>query len=123
MRCLILLALVGCSLDASGKNRCERATDCLAGFVCQLATQTCVPETECERATSCGSAQCGAPDDGCGGTLECGNCAAPNVCGATYQCEPPPAHCTNEQPDGDETDVDCGGSCAPCAYGKACGNN
>lgn len=33
----------------------------------------------------------------------------------------PPAGCTNGVKDGDETDVDCGGSCAPCTDGLACG--
>jgi hypothetical protein len=31
------------------------------------------------------------------------------------------AFCGNNIKDGDETDVDCGGTCAPCADGKACG--
>ena len=29
-------------------------------------------------------------------------------------------HCFNFRLDGDETDIDCGGSCAPCASGKMC---
>lgn len=32
-----------------------------------------------------------------------------------------PANCTNGTQDGDETDVDCGGSCAGCAATKKCG--
>src|SRR5690348_5063006 len=31
-----------------------------------------------------------------------------------------PASCNDGKKDGDETDVDCGGSCAPCATGKTC---
>lgn len=31
--------------------------------------------------------------------------------------------CTNEIKDGDETDVDCGGSCPKCAKGKSCSKN
>jgi hypothetical protein len=30
------------------------------------------------------------------------------------------SHCGDHVKNGDETDVDCGGSCAPCADGKAC---
>src|SRR5207253_1866743 len=30
------------------------------------------------------------------------------------------AHCTDGKLDGDETDVDCGGSCKKCGDGKAC---
>merc|ERR1719502_1324348 len=33
---------------------------------------------------------------------------------------PTSAHCVNDVFDGDETDVDCGGSCAPCGQGFAC---
>lgn len=29
-------------------------------------------------------------------------------------------HCTNGYIDGDETDIDCGGSCKSCGYGKKC---
>jgi hypothetical protein len=31
-----------------------------------------------------------------------------------------PAHCTDGAKNGDETDVDCGGSCATCSNGQAC---
>lgn len=31
-----------------------------------------------------------------------------------------PASCTDSEQNGDETDVDCGGSCAPCADGASC---
>ncbi|MCA9516427.1 MAG: hypothetical protein KC635_15915 [Myxococcales bacterium] len=33
-----------------------------------------------------------------------------------------PDPCDNGAQDGDETDVDCGGSCGPCASGEACGD-
>jgi hypothetical protein len=36
------------------------------------------------------------------------------------QEEEPEGHCFNAVLDGDETDVDCGGSCPPCEEGKAC---
>ena len=29
---------------------------------------------------------CGTPDDGCGGTLNCGNCSSGYFCNSTYQC-------------------------------------
>jgi hypothetical protein len=32
----------------------------------------------------------------------------------------PPSTCGNKVKDGDETDLDCGGSCGPCPVGKAC---
>jgi hypothetical protein len=33
---------------------------------------------------------------------------------------PPPPSCTNGTRDGAETDVDCGGPCAKCAFGRTC---
>ncbi len=50
-----------------------------------------------------------------------------DVCGTTPRGDPKihfhiksstPAHCTNCVPDGDETGVDCGGSCPPCQHAK-----
>ncbi len=34
-----------------------------------------------------------------------------------------PGHCSNGSLDGDETDLDCGGSCAGCVWGEACGED
>lgn len=36
------------------------------------------------------------------------------------QCSLSPEHCRNNERDGDETDVDCGGSCQPCEEGNFC---
>jgi hypothetical protein len=60
--------------------------------------------------------------DGDGNCVECINnnhtpCPNGEQC-LSFQCVTP--SCTNMLQDGDETDVDCGGSCAPCALGKAC---
>jgi formylglycine-generating enzyme required for sulfatase activity len=81
----------------------------------------------------------GTPDpDGGGPTVDGGNCGrntAPCVTGAGCKgpqdcqagdacfggvCTLPPATCMNGVKDSNETDVDCGGSCAPCADGRAC---
>ena len=40
------------------------------------------------------------------------------VCDGAGNCVDP--SCTDQVKDGDETDVDCGGSCGPCGDGKAC---
>lgn len=40
------------------------------------------------------------------------------ICGALAQCAPP--SCTDQRKNGDELDVDCGGSCPACGPGKAC---
>ncbi len=80
----------------------------------------------------------GGDDAGAGPTVDGGNCGrltTPCVTGAgckTTQdcqkgdvctgavCSVPAASCMNGSKDGDETDVDCGGSCIPCTDGKAC---
>ncbi len=88
------------------------------------AGDTCVPR-------SCGQlgAECGPVDDGCGGTLDCGQCVGGLVCGInspnlcdTAPCTPIPSFeaCPNkcgELPDG------CGGSvfCGACSAGTTCG--
>lgn len=67
----------------------------------------------------------GEPD--CGDTLSdeenCGSCghqcAVEELC-TEGECTAPPAHCDNDEQDGDETDVNCGGSCAPCEVDESC---
>ena len=94
----MLVALFGCSLTGV-KDHCETQSDCLDGFTCSAGTCTtsCTP-TVCD-------GHCGELDDHCGGMLSCGAC---------------PDHCTNHTKDPTETDVDCGGDCAPCALGLHC---
>lgn len=43
--------------------------------------------------------------------------------GVLINIEAQPESCTNGITDGEETDLDCGGSCAGCANGQACGEN
>lgn len=67
---------------------------------------------------------------GCSGEDSAKSCIVASDCGDTslYRCdvgtgtciEITPAHCLNKVKDGDETDVDCGGSCGTCAKGKSC---
>ncbi|MEP6860210.1 MAG: kelch repeat-containing protein [Deltaproteobacteria bacterium] len=103
----ILCAVLATACSLSGtKNHCETQADCLDGFTCSAlgectrgsgSDSTCMPVT-------CGT-HCGDLDDHCGGTLACGAC---------------PDHCTNNEPDPSETDLDCGGDCGPCATGLHC---
>ena len=87
---------------------------------------------------SCAGKTCG--DDGCGGL--CGGACAGSACHASSDCQSGltcsgyapgttnpsicqpsgyPGTCTNGVRDGNETDVDCGGSCGQCASGHGCG--
>ena len=40
---------------------------------------------------------------------------------ATPRPDAPPGQCENERQDGNESAIDCGGECAPCALGLGCG--
>jgi hypothetical protein len=53
----------------------------------------------------------------CGGCVSTADCAAPEVCQAKMCVAP---SCADGMKDGDETDVDCGGTCSKCADGKSC---
>lgn len=98
----LCLLVFGCTLTGD-KNQCATQADCLDGFTCSAAgtcergTSTCTPIT-CD-------GRCGTLDDHCQGTISCGDC---------------PEHCTNSAQDPSETDIDCGGDCAPCVTGQHC---
>ncbi len=47
------------------------------------------------------------------------DCIKGDVC-TNGVCNVPPASCSDGSKDGDETDLDCGGSCTPCVDGKTC---
>lgn len=118
------LFVIGCDLDNEGKNQCEVQADCLDGFVCNATTGTCEePLTTCTPLT-CEANQCGSISDGCGGTVECGGCEIPFVCGGGGEnvCGVRPDTCSNGMSDltKGETGVDCGGPCGGCPTGSGC---
>ena len=71
--------------------------------------------------TACDDAE-GVVCDGAGSCVKCvtdAECAATEVCNAKHECVS--AQCKDGVKDGDETDVDCGGSCGTtCGQGEAC---
>jgi hypothetical protein len=54
-----------------------------------------------------------AGDEDGNGAADCDDAA----CAGAPSCQPT---CSDDTRNGDETDVDCGGSCAPCALGQSC---
>lgn len=94
-----------------------------------MATPKTDAITVCHPA-ACGAGVCGDLADGCGGSIDCGDCQGGQVCGSTTAsvCGPAPActtattcngqkaHC-GTVPDG------CGGilDCGTCPNGKPCG--
>ena len=90
----------GCGLsDDADKHACQVQDDCLAGFTC-LANQ-CTPD-----ATDGGMSV----DDG----------SSPGGADGGGDLKPVAPSCTDHVQNGHETDVDCGGSCTPCAVGRSC---
>lgn len=74
-----ILLITGCALDPKTKTQCETQSDCIDGYEC--STDHVCRKANCELA-QCGN-QCGAVEDGCGGTLQCGICPPPNPCTGT----------------------------------------
>jgi hypothetical protein len=100
---------VGTALE---RTRAPAGTTCGTGRICTSSGSCCQP-------TTCAAAgrTCGTYSDGCGTTLNCGTCDAGDTC-TSGQCG-----CRNGSQTGTETDVDCGGPCAPCTQGKRCSTN
>jgi cysteine-rich repeat protein len=113
-----------CSGCLVGKS-CGLASDC-ATNACNAVSKKCV-------ASQCADSQKnGAETDvDCGGGT-CGGCAVGKSCGVSSDCSTNACdaisktcvanQCADNQKDGAETDVDCGGAtCGKCALGKTCG--
>jgi hypothetical protein len=96
---------------------CVKATDCQSshcvdgvccGEVCAGGCEACS-----QQLTGSANGQCMAVKSG---TDPGGDCLKAELCGQGAACT-----CDDGVKDGDETDVDCGGSrCAPCPHGRAC---
>ena len=101
---------------------CTTADDC-PGSDGQCGQRSCTNSTCAIAAEPAGTACSeggGAVCDGQGSCVECvvdGDCGA----GICQQNACVSQTCTNGSQDGDESDLDCGGSCAPCANGLHCG--
>jgi hypothetical protein len=124
-----------CPACANGK-RCKSSTDCQAG-VCLLgecfaycqdhmldqaesdvdcgggSCPSCAAGSVCRVATDCASGQCTNAKCTCASDADCAT-------GATCSSGVCSDHCSDGRKDFDETDVDCGGSCAPCGPGLHC---
>ncbi len=122
----------------------EADVDC--GGICTALGKTCAFDRKCKKGSDCQSGYCnghhcvasacqdklqdaGETDVDCGGPCET-HCALGKTCKAAGDCLSgacaAKSHtcvesgCLDELRSGDETDVDCGGSCAKCAVWKGC---
>jgi cysteine-rich repeat protein len=122
---LLTLALVaaGCGdneearIDAASCTPVDDGNDCTED-ICENDQPV---NRNLDPGTTCSAGVC----DGDGACVECvdsGDCTAPEVCDTdAHACIQP--NCTDGDQNGDETDVDCGGTCAPgsrCADGLHC---
>lgn len=111
--------------EAAPPPQCTKNDDC-PSRLCEIALGTC-REASCKDGTKnadetdidCGGPACEKCDvlKGCGDASDC----ASGVCADTgkgKQCQP--ATCADGVKNGEEADVDCGGSCEKCEDGKAC---
>lgn len=118
--------------DCTGGTTCVDGVCCSTPVVCGGSCCTdplarchnsvcCVPAT----CASLGAA-CGTPSDGCGGTLSCGTCAAPNTCGGggtPGQCGCTSNTCESLDAQCGDYPNNCGGEdihCGTCPGGFAC---
>ncbi|MES1171647.1 MAG: cellulose binding domain-containing protein [Bacteroidota bacterium] len=112
--------------------RCPAGQGCGTGADC--ASGACAGSV-CAAASCTDGLRNGVETDiDCGGANACPRCAAGDTCGAATDCSAPlychattrvctAPTCTDVMRNGSESDVDCGGSCAPaqkCANGRMC---
>ena len=111
-----------CQPCTVGKN-CSDSSDCAVGDSCVngicLAEKgsECSYDTDCVGNLTCSDGRCLVPDgQACNTSDDC----ASHFCNDSNVCASPSSHCDNWVLDGDETDVDCGGSCSPCSLDENC---
>jgi hypothetical protein len=116
---------MGACVDCTKDAECTALQYCSSGSckadICAQGVKSCVGNFVVE---------CTANGSGYAAPVECKGAQKCVTSGTSASCEvpkladggtPPPATCSDKQKNGDETDVDCGGSCPPCADGKVCG--
>ena len=107
-------------LSSDNRVACVNACLVAATGLSSDCSQCYANSSECglqNCASECAVNQSSAPCQAC---LEANCIPAFEACSGLGD-PPPPATCTNGLLDGDETALDCGGSCAPCAIGQSCG--
>lgn len=134
MRLLRMLAALGLALGfgceaeiPDGVYVCETTDECPPGQLCDVAAGVCRREPPCSSPLTCEllRADCGQPEDGCGGTLDCGECEGVDSCGGggvEFLCGCTPTTCAEAGATCGAIDDGCGGSldCGGCAPPDEC---
>jgi hypothetical protein len=89
---------VSCSGTGESGAACCTSSDCNTGLYC--TDGTCGKDKVADNGTCASSEEC------VSGVCQDGKCQA--------------ASCTDQTKNGDEVDVDCGGSCGACGFGQVC---
>jgi hypothetical protein len=121
--------VTGCA--SAVDNGCGDTIDCSGNCA---GDDVCFQETCCAPITSCNADVCGPSDDGCGGTVDCGDCDGSDVCVNGACCTPTcPADACGTTNDGCGGTIDCAGCdgndvchngscCTPTVTAATCGN-
>ncbi|MFW2388197.1 MAG: choice-of-anchor Q domain-containing protein [Polyangiales bacterium] len=111
-----------CYKCAADKTGCACADgSCLHGMVCSAdgVCMDCSVTNLCLEGLACDAGRCVAcSSDFAGCPCEAGRCGEGLGCSNSNRCEP--LACSDGNRNGDESDVDCGGSCSPCAESLSC---
>jgi hypothetical protein len=99
---------------------CNGDTACGTTDDCQTAT--CLPDMTCNYGYKPIGTACAGGTTFCDASQKCVECAIDANCapGKTCYQQSGCVSCSDKFKNGDETDVDCGGSCSPCADKLAC---
>ena len=120
----------GTCMPCAAQRTCQMTSDCVSGLECAVSNTCELPVDMCLNGVRDGDES----DVDCGGSCAV-KCVAGQMCASALDCEAglgcdgtnhcvmPPAHCTNSVLDGDESDVDCGGSCVTCGFLAKCNDN
>jgi hypothetical protein len=109
-------------LDDNCDGRIDEGPNLVEGEVCQVSLAcACQPATCAALGKNCGSVP-----DGCGGTLSCGTCSAPQSCGGggtPNVCGCTPTTCAAQGAQCGTLADGCGGtlSCGTCSAPQSCG--
>jgi hypothetical protein len=121
----------GTRCDGTGNCvACVDDADCVTGSVC--TQYQCVASTPPAPSCSDGKKDQTETDVDCGGS--CAPCAVTEDCYANTDCASKACdawaphrcladHCNDHRSDGDESDIDCGGSCGACSADHHCNAN